>query len=263
MADEESSLPESSPTDVTPEPARNCLCSDSCYESLGVIENGQLVMITRFIGAIAIAFSVVEFALGGATYNTLTNRVYGAWWASFLAFAGGVTAIPCKNRAWVTAACILTSLAFAVALIGAIIDGIGSESIGRLTTCTTYHAAHFETHSYGKGNHTLSDECIVSAYFMDELVSDKCYCATSTGTCRDFTLTWFADRTNMNCGTIMTTYLETLKASSAFCAAVSAIALVLSILTCVILSKKVPKRLDRDDLNPNNIIGINGNENTF
>ena len=199
-----------------------CDCPDTRLDSVQVF-------LTRIIGVLCIVFGLIEFGIGGAIHNFLTKTTYGSWWCGILVIAAGITAVVSLDRKWVVSTCVFASVSTLITFVGAVWDGIQSTRFLALTACSSDGK-----YNYGEpADYQYSDLCEASY----NSVSNGCYCVTKGGkTCAEYLLSPFALEYKQNCGNILGNYANMLSASTAICVLSFILVLLLSILTCTILT---------------------------
>ena len=201
----------------------------------------------RLIGLLCCCIAVIEFGLGGRTSTYLANVNNGSWWSTIAVFLAGACAMVGLNKAWVKAACLLSSFGILTALVGAIVDGMSRSLFKDLISCGTVPTGHtvtsdpasFQSHLviYGdsKGFVDIS-YCMASYEMLNQFAFGKCYCVTDKGGfCGDYSLSKSALSLQANCGNVLTTYTRNLAASFSFCCIASFCVFVLFAFTTFLL----------------------------
>ena len=189
--------------------------------------NGSHVVSMRIVGVLCILFGIVEFGVGGAIHNYLSNITYGAWWSAILAVAAGITAVASLDRKWVVATCVFASIAFVMCLVGTVTDGPLSTKVLRMTACSSNSQYNYGDEAY----YAAANECEAK----HNSNSRGCYCVDRRDRCSEYILSRYAVEYNQNCGNILGNYANLLAASTAICALLSFLLFILSIMTCSIL----------------------------
>ena len=192
------------------------------------------VLLMRIVGSFTLAFGVVEIGLGFGIFTFLDHVKLGAWWVGFITVVAGLCAIAALNKGWVTATCVVASAACITAVVGAALDGIGSLTFQDLTACSSASKPNSQIYNYGSAaDYQYSNACLAAT---SPLVPGVCYCIKSGGSaCSALSLAGSALYFHQDCGNILTTYANSLTASTAFCVLCFANVFTLFILSCVML----------------------------
>jgi hypothetical protein len=198
-----------------------CDCPDTRLDSVHAL-------LLRIIGVICIIFGLIEFGVGGAIHNYLTNVTYGAWWCAILVIAAGITAVVSLDRKWVVSTCVFASVSCLITLVGTVLDGIQSTKFLALTACSSNGK-----YNYGDAaDYNAADACELSFNSVD----NGCYCVSKGGNnCAEYLLSPFAVEYKQNCGNILGNYANMLSASTAICVFSLIFVFFLAVLSCIIL----------------------------
>lgn len=210
--------------------ARCCPGSPDSSESSDSVH----VLLLRIIGSFTLIFGVVEIGLGFGIFTFLNHMKLGAWWVGIITSIAGLCAIAAFNKGWVTATCVVASAACITAVVGAALDGIGSLTFQNLTACSSANNPNSQIYNYGSAtDYQYSNACLAAA---SPLVPGVCYCVTSGGSaCSALSLSGSALYYHQDCGNILTTYANSLTASTAFSVLCFVNVFTLFILSCVML----------------------------
>lgn len=206
-----------------------CSCTDSSDPPDSVH-----VLLLRIIGSFTLVFGGIEIGLGVGIFNFLDNEKLGAWWVGVITVIAGLCAIAAFNRSWVKATCVFSLAACATAAVGAALDGISSLVFQRLSACSSKNITSSQIYNYGSSSdYQYSNACLAAA---SNYVPNLCYCVTAGGSsCGVFTLSGTAKSYNQDCGNILSTYANSLTASTAFCVMCFVNVAILFVLSSVML----------------------------
>ena len=182
----------------------------------------------KVVGGILVVVSLCQFVVAGMAYS-LTDVKIGAWWGAILPFVAGVCGLMPATRGVIIGACVTASIGLVVAMIGFIVDLIGSAVINSLVTCV-----EDDGEIYGsEGNNPLLalGICSFSGY------KDQCTCSEASGSnCWLYTL----ENSGDTCAVILDEWPTLLSCCAAFGFMCFFFSFVYSILTCCVLCAKAP-----------------------
>ena len=222
-----------------------CDCPDTQLDSVQVF-------LLRIAGVLCIIFGLIEFGVGGAIHNFLTNVTYGSWWTAIFSISAGVTAVVSLDRKWVVSTCVLASVSILITLVGAVWDGIQSTRFLNLTACSSNGRFN-----YGDAaDYDAANRCEAS-YSAKE---NGCYCVSKGGSdCAEYLLSPFALEYKQNCGNILGNYANMLSASTAICVLSLIFVSFLSAMTIAMLTCPTRSAGPRGKQNDGTIeVGVNG-----
>ena len=233
-------------------------CCGGCNELDDQVRASTLQAM-RIVGAILIAFSVIEFGIGAAAHDYLssTTTYLGSWWTGLAALLTGICGVLNKTRGVVILMITMGIIATAVAVAGVVIDVFAAAEFSNLTACSQYEGTTFSNDdAYGINNICFNDDTTSRSY-------DSCYCISSSNSgCQEYPL-----NSNYDCAAFQATLPKLVKTSAALCSALAFFSLVLvsigfSIICCSPSIAK-PEKKDPTGLVDNYVVGVNSNERAF
>ena len=220
-----------------------CLCEpESSGDDLGVQDKISLIFMA-ILGSLTIVASIAQFVVGGFIFYYLEGKRRGCWWAAVLTLFAGFSSVMIRKKGWITATCVLSTFAILGAGVGAVLDAVSWRLLNDLQACASFDESKSVYSSYGNDERGSAISCVKNLRIENENLKNSCVCVNSVDTCSNFKLANSVMGAN-DCRGILTTIPRLLLTSTALCASIGFLALVLAIGSCVI---KCCPRKDYDD----------------
>ena len=194
----------------------------------------------RFIGAMCMIISAIEFGLGSSIYDFLSYPYLldgrGSWWAGIFVFIAGLCACLANTRSSVIAAAVFATLGFCLAGLGTAADGMETYTMMAYSSCGSVNIDSNNTQTINNYNDVSGTiQCLSSQTDAFAFTASSCYCIPSNGdsVCTRYNL----NRNSRKCDDLLGSYTTQLTASVVFCSFNFLFGLILSMLSCNILCK--------------------------
>ena len=208
-------------------------------------KNISNVILSRVLGLILFALSIVEFYVGAHIRGFIFSS-FGAFYVGVFSFITSVSALSSYNGYTVVITCVFSALSVIVGILGTSLDGIGVVVFSSIEACLDSSFNYYPANGYATSKYQAENVLICASSIAQNYASNNCYCIstfnstviiTADGSQKELSGCWVFGIHNddLDCGGLVNMLPNYLKASAAICAAIIFFSLVTSVITCCTL----------------------------